>query len=89
MADLPSTRTIGRRIRAARESAGRRISHLACVLKTSPERLYDLEEGRDRPQPAELAGLAQALNQPIDFFLDPFSLVGEEVGYHIRLAAAE
>jgi len=79
MALPPSSFAIGRRIQLAREALPLTQAELAGRLDiASHQSISDLEKGLRRIQSAEeLARLANVLGKPVDYFIDPFSLVGE------------
>lgn len=64
---------LGRRVRAARALSGKKVREVAAELGWSDEKLYRLERGAQVPDALELAAIAGATGQPIDFFLPPIT----------------
>ncbi len=78
MLERLSHRLIGYRVKAARETAGWTQERLAERLGLNDRQsVSDLENGKRRLQPDELVLLSDALGREIEFFLDPFAVVGE------------
>ncbi len=78
MNTLPTALIIGRRIQLAREECGLSQADLASRLAiASHQSISELEKGNRRLQPQELVKLAEVLDKDTDYFVDPFSLVGE------------
>jgi Zn-dependent peptidase ImmA (M78 family)/transcriptional regulator with XRE-family HTH domain len=78
MRDLPTPLAIGRRILLAREKKGLTQAQLAQSLDIpSHQSISELEKGNRRLPPDELAKLARILDRDVEYFVDPFSLVGE------------
>ncbi len=69
---------VGRRIRIARKelnlSRAEVTSQAGFKFKKS---LSDIESGKRRPTAEELLRLTAVLGKPVEFFTDPFLLVGE------------
>jgi Zn-dependent peptidase ImmA (M78 family)/transcriptional regulator with XRE-family HTH domain len=75
---LPSPVAIGRRIALARDAKGLNQEDLARELGiASHQSISELEKGNRGLDAAELAKLAEVLDQSIDYFVDPFELTGE------------
>jgi Zn-dependent peptidase ImmA (M78 family)/transcriptional regulator with XRE-family HTH domain len=71
-------RTLGARIRAARGAAKLTQDQLADMLSFADRQtLSAIETGERRVQAAELVNLSQALQRPVDWFIDPFVVAGE------------
>ena len=79
-------RQVGLRLRAAREAKGWNQEQVAGVLELNDRQsISDIETGRRALRPDELVLLADALGHDVDFFLEPFSVVGE-AGFSWRTA---
>lgn len=73
-----TARTMGARIRAARESIGMNQVQLSEALGFADRQtLSSIEIGDRRVQPAELVRASQVLGRAIDWFVDPFVVAGE------------
>jgi len=73
-----SQRLIGYRVKAAREAYGWTQDQVAEALKLKDRQsVSDIENGKRALKPDELVQLTDVLEREIDFFLDPFSVVGE------------
>ncbi len=69
--DLDDLRVdLGRRVRAARTLSGKKVPELAHDLGWRTERVYRTEQGKSFPDAFELARIAEATGQPIDFFYE-------------------
>lgn len=78
MADAVSQRSIGFRVRAAREAKGWTQDQLAELLRLeNRQSVSDLENGKRSIKPDELVVLSDALDRDLDYFLEPFSVAGE------------
>ena len=78
MRRLPTTLAIGHRIQLARDTRDMSQAALAVALGVSSHQsISELEKGNRQLQPGELAKLARALGQGVDYFVDPFSVEGE------------
>jgi Zn-dependent peptidase ImmA (M78 family)/transcriptional regulator with XRE-family HTH domain len=78
MQRLPTPLAIGHRIQLARDARDMSQADLAVALGVSSHQsISELEKGNRQLQPGELAKLAQALRQGVDYFTDPFSVEGE------------
>lgn len=78
MSEQLTHRLIGFRVKAAREAAGWTQERLAQLLQLNDRQsISDLENGKRRLQPNELAQLAEQFGRDVEFFLDPFAVVGE------------
>ncbi|MCO8161974.1 XRE family transcriptional regulator [Pseudomonas sp. 21LCFQ010] len=74
----PAPARLGLRIRAAREASGLTQKALASALGFADRQtLSTIENGERRVQAAELVRFSQTLNKPIEWFIDPFMIVGE------------
>jgi len=56
------------RIRAARVLSRKKVPELAQEIGWSVKRLYRVERGDSAPSAVELAAIAEATGQPLDFF---------------------
>ena len=73
-----SSRSIGNRIRACRESASLTQQQLSEIVGIGDRQtLSAIETGERRVQAAELVKIGNALKRPVDWFLDPFVVAGE------------
>lgn len=73
-----AARTMGSRIRAARESVGMTQEQLSDTLGFADRQTMSaIETGDRRVQAAELVRVSQALGRAIDWFIDPFVVEGE------------
>lgn len=73
-----SQKLIGRRIKAARETAGWTQEALTHKLGLNDRQsLSDIENGKRIVKPNELLALSHILEQDIEFFIDPFVVAGE------------
>jgi Zn-dependent peptidase ImmA (M78 family)/transcriptional regulator with XRE-family HTH domain len=73
-----AARTMGARIRAARESIGMNQVQLSQALGFADRQtLSAIETGDRRVQPSELVRASQVLGRAIDWFVDPFVVAGE------------
>ena len=78
MSDIVSQRSLGFRVRAAREAKGWTQDELAAQLRLeNRQSVSDLENGKRSIKPDELVVLSDVLDRELDYFLDPFSVVGE------------
>jgi Zn-dependent peptidase ImmA (M78 family)/transcriptional regulator with XRE-family HTH domain len=78
MQRLPTPLAIGHRIQLARDIHHMSQADLAVALGVSSHQsISELEKGNRQLQPGELAKLARALGQGVDYFIDPFSVKGE------------
>jgi Zn-dependent peptidase ImmA (M78 family)/DNA-binding XRE family transcriptional regulator len=74
----PSTRALGLRIRAAREALNLTQETLSNKLGFNDRQtLSNIEAGKRKVSADELIALISALKRPLEFFTDPFILVGE------------
>lgn len=73
-----TARTMGARIRAARETCGLNQHQLSDALGFADRQtLSTIETGERKVQPAELVKLSEILERPLDWFIDPFVIEGE------------
>ncbi|CAG2139705.1 XRE family transcriptional regulator [Cupriavidus plantarum] len=73
-----TARTMGARIRAARETRGLTQHQLSdAVGFADRQTMSTIETGERKVQPAELVKLSQILARPLDWFIDPFVIEGE------------
>lgn len=73
-----SKKIIGYRVKAAREIMGWSQSQLTKALGFNDRQsVSDIENGKRSLKPDELVALTDILNQDIEFFIDPFSVIGE------------
>ena len=73
-----SQKLIGYRVKAAREAKGWTQAQLSKALELNDRQsISDIENGKRALKPDELITLAENLEQDIEFFLNPFSIVGE------------
>lgn len=73
-----TARTMGARIRVARESVGMNQVQLSEALGFADRQtLSAIETGDRRVQAAELVRVSQVLGRAIDWFIDPFVVAGE------------
>ena len=78
MPDVPSTRSIGFRVRAAREAKGCTQDELAAHLQLdNRQSVSDIETGKRAIKPDELVILSDVLDRELDYFVEPFSVAGE------------
>lgn len=64
-------KSIGKRLQMAREEAGYNQEQLAAKIGCSQSTLSNYEKGKRRIYLAQLDKIAQVLNKPIDYFLQP------------------
>lgn len=64
-------KSIGKRIQLAREEAGLSQEQLAAKIGCSQSTLSNYEKGRRRLYLAQLEKIAEVLQKPIDYFLQP------------------
>lgn len=55
-----------------------RASGIATVAGISPKGLWQIRHGKRRPQFDTLAAIAQALNKPLDYFLEEEAVVNQQ-----------
>lgn len=67
--DLDLSSALARRLKAARALSGKKVRELADELDWSSEKVYRLERGDQLPDALELAAMAAATNQSVDFLL--------------------
>jgi transcriptional regulator with XRE-family HTH domain len=67
-ADVGFQADLARRLKAARALSGKKVRDVASELGWSDEKLYRFERADQIPDALELAEIAQATGQPIDFF---------------------
>jgi Zn-dependent peptidase ImmA (M78 family)/transcriptional regulator with XRE-family HTH domain len=73
-----SSRKIGARIRAARESSRMTQEDLTCAIGLADRQtLSAIEQGERRVKAEELVKASEVLGKPIDWFIDPFNVIGE------------
>jgi Zn-dependent peptidase ImmA (M78 family)/DNA-binding XRE family transcriptional regulator len=78
VSDTISQRSIGFRVRAAREAKGWTQDELAVLLHLeNRQSVSDLENGKRSVRPDELVVLSDALERELDYFVEPFSVAGE------------
>ncbi len=78
MTDVPSTSSIGARVRAAREAKGCTQDELAAHLQLeNRQSVSDIETGKRAIKPDELVILSDVLDRELDYFVEPFSVAGE------------
>lgn len=78
MNEQVSKKLIGCRVKAAREAKGWKQTQLAITLGLNDRQsISDIENGKRALKPNELIALTDNLGVDIEFFLDPFSVVGE------------
>ena len=78
MLEQLSQRLIGYRVKAAREAAGWTQDRLAEAMDLKDRQsVSDIENGKRALKPDELVLLTDTLDRELDFFLDPFQVVGE------------
>ena len=78
MPEKISQQMIGYRVKAARECKGWTQVQLAEGLGLNDRQsISEIEKGKRTLKPDELVALSDLLNRDIEFFLDPFSVVGE------------
>jgi Zn-dependent peptidase ImmA (M78 family)/DNA-binding XRE family transcriptional regulator len=78
VSDAVSQRSIGFRVRAAREAKGWTQDELAALLRLeNRQSVSDLENGKRSIRPDELVVLSDALERELDYFIEPFSVAGE------------
>ncbi len=71
-------RTIGIRVKAARNSKNLNQDELAAALHLNDRQtISDIENGKRAIKPNELVLLSDFLGKDIEFFIDPFNVVGE------------
>lgn len=73
-----SQRTIGHRVRSAREAKGWTQDQLTAALGLNDRQtVSQVENGRRTLKPDELVRLTEVLDRDLEFFLDPFGVAGE------------
>jgi len=78
MSETNNLRTIGPRIRAARQAMRWTQARLSEALGFNDRQtLSDIENGKRMVKPQELVTISECLQRDIDYFLDPFSVAGE------------
>ena len=78
MTESKSKRHIGYRVKAAREIASLNQNELARALGLKDHQTISaIENGKRALKPDELVKLTEVLDKDIDFFIDPFSVIGE------------
>lgn len=78
MPERLSQKLIGHRVKAARETLGWTQDRLAEALGLNDRQsVSDIENGKRVLKPEELVTLTDAMDKDIEFFLDPFAVVGE------------
>lgn len=78
MLEKVSQKLIGYRVKAARDARGWTQDQLTQGLGLNDRQsLSDIENGKRSLKPEELLALADLLDRDIEFFLDPFAVVGE------------
>lgn len=66
-------KSIGKRLQLAREEAGLSQEQLAAKLGCSQSTLSNYEKGRRRLYLAQLEKIAEELQKPIDYFMQPLA----------------
>ncbi len=78
MAERISQRSVGLRVRSAREARGWTQDQLTAALELNDRQtVSDIETGKRAIRPDELVRLTDILDRDLDYFLDPFAVVGE------------
>jgi len=73
-----SVRSIGLRVKNAREAKGWTQDQLTAALELNDRQtVSDIENGKRGIKPDELVRLTDVLGRDLDYFLDPFAVVGE------------
>lgn len=73
-----SQRTIGHRVRSAREAKGWTQDQLTVALGLNDRQtVSQVENGKRTLKPDELVRLTEVLDRDLEFFLDPFGVAGE------------
>ena len=76
--EVLSNRSIGYRVKNAREACKMRQEQLAEAMGFNDRQtLSDIENGKRSLKADELVGLAEHLGRDVDFFFDPFVVAGE------------
>lgn len=75
-----SYKSIGRRLQLAREEAGLSQEQLAARIGCSQSTLSNYEKGRRRLYLAQLENIAEVLNKPIEYFMQPLAVESEHSG---------
>lgn len=69
---------LSRRLKAARALSGKKARELADEVGISKQKLYRLERGDQIPDVLELAAIAAATGQQVDYFIQGSSSSSEE-----------
>lgn len=78
MDDRTTQRSIGRRVRAAREAKSWTQDQLTVIFDLNDRQsVSDIEKGKRALKPDELLLLASRSGRDVEFFLDPFVVAGE------------
>ncbi len=76
--EVLSNRSLGYRVKSAREACGMRQEELSQALGFNDRQtLSDIENGKRSIKADELVRLAEHLGKDVDYFLDPFVVAGE------------
>ena len=67
----PQMRSVGERLRLAREARGLSLEALAAAMQMAPDRLRRGEAGRERLRSAELYAAILTLHIPLDLLFRP------------------
>ena len=78
MTNKISQKLIGYRVKAAREAKGWTQAQLTEAIELNDRQtISDIENGKRALKPDELVSLTEVLEKDIEFFLNPFSTIGE------------
>ena len=80
---------LGRQIQRAREKAGFSQEQLALILGCSQPTLSNYEKGKSRIYLTQLQKLAQALNQPMSYFLEATDMDEDSPGLNRNQTPAQ